>query len=198
MTGTRWRLLTGTIIALAVTLTAQTPDPSPPVAFSVNGTATNVSTKTIILLVTNLGGDDFYFKPGGQPRGASFVTASGLAITKVVPLLVQFSDGSTWGDLTLLDPVIGMQGLWEMIEGRAVAREFYKGAMSAYKQGGETELVKFLTQAKNTPMNPETVPTLPNLRGLGGKYLKIQQTSGSAAAIREIQSRLDAAKGRSF
>jgi len=38
MNGTRWRLLTGTIIALAVTLTGQTPDPSPPVAFSVNGT----------------------------------------------------------------------------------------------------------------------------------------------------------------
>ena len=126
------------------------------------------------------------------------MTASGLAITKGVPLLVQFSDGSTWGDLTLLDPLFGMMGLWEMIQGRAVAREFYKGAMTAYKQGGDTELVSFLTQAKNTPINAGTVPTLPNLRGLGGQYLQIQQTSGSAAAIREIQSRLDAAQGRSF
>ena len=90
------------------------------------------------------------------------MTASGLAITKGVPLLVQFSDGSTWGDLTLLDPLFGMMGLWEMIQGRAVAREFYKGAMTAYKQGGDTELVSFLTQAKNTPINAGTVPTLPN------------------------------------
>ena len=126
------------------------------------------------------------------------MTANGLAITKVVPLLVQFSDGSTWGDLTLLDPVIGREGLWEMIEGRAVAREFYKGAMSAYKRGGDTELVSFLTKAKNTLHTDPAYDALPNLRGLGSKYLRIQQTSGSAAAIREIQSRLDAAQGRSF
>ena len=63
MNGTRWRLLTGTIIALAVTLTGQTPDPSPPVAFSVNGTATNVSRKTIVFVASNLGAYDFYFKP---------------------------------------------------------------------------------------------------------------------------------------
>ncbi|HXY52105.1 MAG TPA: hypothetical protein VEI01_21840 [Terriglobales bacterium] len=107
---------------------------------------------------------------------------------------MQFADGTIWGDSSLLQTEFA-----DMMQGRLVAREFYQGAISAYDLGGDYDLVKFLTQAKNSPpTNRDPVDPFPNLRELGGKYLRIQQTSGSLAAINEIQSHLDAAKGRSF
>ena len=184
-----------------------------PITLTINGAegdATNVSTKTIVFVAIhewvsasgprpNLAMHDFYFQPGGQPPGATFEVQHpsqdpGQNITKLEPVYVKFADGTTWGDSTAI-PAYQMA---DLNQGRSNGKEFYQGAISAYNQGGDTGLANYLTTASQTPHDAPTEQAVPNMRNLGKKYLKIQQTSGSTAAISEIQSHLDAAKGRNF
>jgi len=171
--------------------------------------ATNVSSKAVVLIgvqvtdtnASSVSGDDLYFKPLAAGDTYNLASASpdpNEAVPSIVSakvVVVQFADGTTCGDSSLLQTEFA-----DMMEGRVVAREFYKDAISAYDMGGDWELVSFLTKAKKS-RPPNTDPAygpLPNLHSLGSSYLRIQQTSGSRAAISQIQSRLDAAQGRSF
>jgi len=197
----RTLVLLGLCTALAI---AQS---SVPLTFTVHDSkvdAKNVSTKTIVFVATNLGADDFYFLPGGRPPGAGcWAGSSGRLlipgeappprITKIEVRLIQFSDGTTWGDSSLFQT-----GFVSIIKGRVVSREFYQGAISAYDLRGDREFVSFLRQARDTPADPDPDASFPEARSLAIKYLRIQQTSGPAAAISEIRSHLYAAQGRSF
>ncbi|HXY51815.1 MAG TPA: hypothetical protein VEI01_20380 [Terriglobales bacterium] len=198
-----------TVLTLCWLCAAMASAQSAPVTFTVHDNkkvdATNVSTKTIVFMATNLGADDFYFLPGGRPPGATWLAgwlewtpadpgeAPPPKITKVELRLIQFSDGTTWGDSSLFQTEFV-----SIIKGRVVTREFYQGAISAYDLHGDREFVSFLKQAKNTPFDPDPDAPFPDANSLANKYLSIQQTSGPAAAISEIRSHLYAAAGRSF
>jgi len=154
----------------------------------------NVSSKAIVLIGLKvstqaanptIASHDFYFVP--MVPGDSYALTPGddnNPITAATVAVVQFDDGTTWGNAALLATDEGLAGL---IAQRPRMLELYKGGVAAYNQGGDTALINYFTSA------------LPHdAGGVAHKYLRVAQTSGGAAAISLIQTRLNNVAVRSF
>jgi hypothetical protein len=181
-------------LILAVAVWAQNTNACP-INLLVQGTeveATNVSSKPIALVglrawygvqpVTDIGAHDFYFKPLQPGETHQLVPPNNTDSpppTQQEIVVVQFADGTTWGDATLLTTQLA-----EMIAWRPKMRKMYQAAVAAYDSGGDSGLLTFF---QNTIANHQDVV------GIAHKYLKIANTSGVNAAISQIRSRLAAA-----
>ena len=183
---------------------------APPVRIMVSDAdaqATNISSKEIVLLevmvsikvsadgttLTQPGHPavhDFYFKPGGMAPGDIAEIArpgEGQTIAAAKLVFVQFADGTTWGK----DPENPGDSAIEMaMSNRQELRAFYEAAITAYYGQGEQAFLDCLNQ--NLKQHKLQVG------GYARQFLQIQKDSGTAAAVAQIQKRLDAAKARPF
>ncbi|HXY51471.1 MAG TPA: hypothetical protein VEI01_18630 [Terriglobales bacterium] len=169
--------------------------PGDPVTLTIQGTevvAMNASSKAIVLIglrpwqagqpVTDIGAHDMYFRPL-QPGQTHQLVPPGVVVdppvTRQQVVVVQFIDGTTWGDATLLTSQLS-----DMINIRPAMRKVYQGAVAAYNSGGDSALQTFF---ENTMANHQ------DAGGVAQKYLQIMKSSGAAAAISTIKTRLAAA-----
>jgi hypothetical protein len=186
----------GMVFVLSLVMLAQTVTPAPPMTVSFSSssaTATNVSSKEIVLITVMVtykeqsdgpvpAVHDLYFKQGGVPAGTMQDVVhpqTNMTITKVALTYVQFADGTSWGD--------GSDRFTQQaISRRPTIKDLLTNAMAAYQSASDQGLIDYLTKYSGTES------------GFAKTYLNMQKTSGTAAAVAQIQSRVNAAQGRSF
>lgn len=193
------KLLAKTVVAvfvLAVAVAAQSAAPIT-VAFStMEAQATNVTSKQIVMVAVTVSSKelpdtttihDFYFVQGGMAAGDVKEVVHGdstRTITAVKPLFVQFEDGSFWGDTSLLaDPNSPAS---YVVSKRKPLLAMFQGAVQA-AQNGDQSLTDYLSNVQDE-----------KTRGFAKRLLSVQKQSGTAAAVQQAQTRVNAAKNRSF
>ena len=180
---------------------AQTQAPLKITIHDTHADATNIGSKEIVLVVVNLSkkdnpdhvyAHDYFFKPGGMPPGDTeeIIHPEDAPITNVQLLMVQYADGSTWGQVPgALDRGEGAMTMKDVADSRASLLPFYKNAIAAYNQQGEQGFLTFLS---NVPKEDG------DAKGAAIRFLRVQKQSGTAAAVDMIQQRLTAGLSRHF
>ena len=187
-----------TLLLLFGAALAQTAAHAPiTLAFStVDAQATNVTSKQIVMVAVTVSYKektymtaihDFYFIQGGMAAGEVKEVVhrdSTRTITAVKPVFVQFRDGSFWGDTSPFNDPNSPASY--VVSNRKPVLAMFQGALSAAQQGDQA-LIDYLSGVTDE----ET-------RGFAKRFLSIQKSSGTSAAVQQIQQRVNAAENRPF